>query len=243
MTHTTESFVVKAHNVHKHCYSYVKTVFEHSHGFVSIGCSKHGDFLQRAYSHLNGAGCPECKKDASSECKRKSTGSFISEAMCVHGDRYNYDHVIYVNNKTPVSVECKEHGLFQIRPNDHLSKKSGCPKCYSFSSNAEKEWLDSMDVQQRQVSLTVDGVRYRVDGYDPETKTVYEFWGDMWHGNPDMFDSAGHNPINKIAYGVLYERTQTKRQNLINAGYQLVEIWESDWYANSAKLTKESSNG
>lgn len=60
--------------------------------------------------------------------KRKTTEQFISEAIKVHGDKYDYSKVEYVNNHTLVTVICPMHGEFKQAPLDHLHNH-GCPKC------------------------------------------------------------------------------------------------------------------
>ena len=39
-----------------------------------------------------------------------TTEEFIKKAREVHGDRYDYSKVEYVNKKTKVCIICKEHG-------------------------------------------------------------------------------------------------------------------------------------
>ena len=63
-------------------------------------------------------------------CKRKTTEEFISEAIKVHGDKYDYSKVEYINARTPVSIICPNHGEFSQTPNAHLSQKQGCRQCY-----------------------------------------------------------------------------------------------------------------
>ena len=70
--------------------------------------------------------------------KKKTTKEFIIEAIEVHGDKYLYDNVIYKTNHDKIEVICKEHGLFYVRPNDHLSKKSGCPICAGKNKTTEE---------------------------------------------------------------------------------------------------------
>ena len=41
-----------------------------------------------------------------------------------------------------------------------------------------------LGVVDRQVKI--DG--YIVDGYDSKTNTIYEFNGDFWHGNPNIYN-------------------------------------------------------
>ena len=57
-----------------------------------------------------------------------TTEEFIAKAKAVHGDRYDYSKVEYVNNQTPVNIICPLHGVFEQRPNNHF-KGNGCPKC------------------------------------------------------------------------------------------------------------------
>ena len=49
------------------------------------------------------------------------------------------------------------------------------------------------------------------------------------HGNPARFKPEDINKKNKLTFGKLYEITQDKRNLILSAGYNLVEIWESDW--------------
>jgi hypothetical protein len=60
--------------------------------------------------------------------KRLTTEEFISKAKLVHGDKYNYNLVKYVNTKTKIKIICPIHGEFEQVPNYHLSK-CGCNKC------------------------------------------------------------------------------------------------------------------
>ena len=72
---------------------------------------------------------------------------------------------------------------------------------------------------------------YRVDGYCKETKTIYEFHGDVFHGNPRVFESTAHcHPYNKeITAGELCENTIQREQILRDMNYNLVVMWESEW--------------
>ena len=60
--------------------------------------------------------------------KRYTTEEFVAKAMAVHGNRYDYSRVAYVDSITPVSIVCPEHGEFKQRPAVHLSGR-GCPGC------------------------------------------------------------------------------------------------------------------
>lgn len=55
-----ESFVAKATIKHNDIYDYSNTRYTKAHNKVTISCKTHGKFIQDAYAHLNGHGCPSC---------------------------------------------------------------------------------------------------------------------------------------------------------------------------------------
>lgn len=59
----------------------------------------------------------------------KKTEEFIRAARQVHGNKYYYTKVKYKSARQKVEVVCLKHGSFFVTPNNHISKKSGCPKC------------------------------------------------------------------------------------------------------------------
>lgn len=103
--------------------------------------------------------------------------------------------------------------------------------CTYSVSKPSQIWLDRLGVpvEYRESSIRINGKLYRVDALDKENKVVYEFNGDFWHGNPKKYDPNGINPINKIKFGELYEKTMKKREDLENNGYTVISIWESDF--------------
>ena len=60
--------------------------------------------------------------------KRFTTEEFIKKAREIHGDKYDYSKVKYLNTKTKICIICPVHGEFWQTPNSHLRKR-GCPKC------------------------------------------------------------------------------------------------------------------
>jgi hypothetical protein len=56
------------------------------------------------------------------------TNNFISKATKIHGYRYDYSNVNYINAKTKINIICKIHGEFEQTPSNHLSKYN-CQKC------------------------------------------------------------------------------------------------------------------
>lgn len=59
----TESFIVRAMQVHNDKYEYGDVVYKNSKHKVIISCPIHGNFLQRPNDHLSGKGCQRCKAE------------------------------------------------------------------------------------------------------------------------------------------------------------------------------------
>ena len=83
-----------------------------------------GEFWQTPYCHLKGQNCPLCSHRA----YKYTTEEFIKRAKEVHGDKYDYSKVEYIDNKTKICIICPKHGEFLQTPNDHLNGY-GCKIC------------------------------------------------------------------------------------------------------------------
>lgn len=121
-----ETFFEKANIVHNNKYNYSKFVYINSQVKGCIICPIHGEFFQSPSSHLRGYGCPECGKIRQGKKDDKET--FIEKAKVVHGNKYDYSKVNYINSGTKVTIICPKHAEFQQTPQNHLNGQ-GCPKC------------------------------------------------------------------------------------------------------------------
>ena len=63
-----------------------------------------------------------------------------------------------------------------------------------------------------------------------EANTIYEFYGDFWHGNPLIYNATEIHPMNKKFYGELYNETIERENILRKEGYNFITIWESEYY-------------
>ena len=68
------------------------------------------------------------------------TSYFINKAKLVHGDRYDYSLVNYVNSNTKVNIICVEHGIFEQQPRAHLAGQN-CPNCNKYNTKTLIEKL------------------------------------------------------------------------------------------------------
>ena len=123
-----DEFIEKAKKVHGEKYDYSKVEYVNSKTKVCIICPEHGEFWQTPSEHLNGCGCKKCASDKLQKKFQLSKQQFVSKSLKVHGDKYDYSKVEYVNNRTKVCIICPEHGEFWQTPNSHLNG-NGCPLC------------------------------------------------------------------------------------------------------------------
>ena len=127
-TITTEEFIIKVNKVHNNKYSYLDTVFNGTKEKVEVTCNAHGNFTQKAQSHLRGVGCPKCANESISKKLMFTNEDFVEKAKEIHGDKYDYSEVEYKGTNTRVKLFCSKHGQFLQSPNSHLIGH-GCMKC------------------------------------------------------------------------------------------------------------------
>lgn len=130
--YTTEEWIEEAKKVHGDKYDYSNVIYKGAFEKVCIICKEHGEFWQKASNHLNGDGCKKCYNTK----KRMGLELFISLSKNIHGDKYDYSKVEYVNSRTKVCIICPKHGEFWQTPHSHLNGR-GCPVCKE--SNLERE--------------------------------------------------------------------------------------------------------
>lgn len=224
---TTQDFINEASKIHNYKYDYSKVIYTNIFNKVLIICPIHGEFKQVARDHLRGHECRRCAGTY------RDCYDFINDANIIHESKYDYSRVKYINVSTKVEIICPLHGLFQQTPNSHLSNKRGCPVCGINISKREQMWLDTYNIpkEYRHYSLKIEGYNRSliVDAYNPLTNTIYEFYGDFWHGNPNRFKHDDINPVTKTTYGFLYEQTMIRHKKLSDCGYNIIFIWESEW--------------
>jgi Zn finger protein HypA/HybF involved in hydrogenase expression len=229
---STNDFKMETTKIHGNKYDYSLVEYINNENKIKITCPDHGVFEQPPHNHLKGQGCPIC----SNNNLLKTRETFIQDAKSIHGDKYNYSLVIYTNNKIKVKIICPKHGEFIQRPSTHLSG-SGCPTCGQNSSKIETSWLNHLGISEENRHIRI--LNYIVDGFDPDTNTIYEFNGDFWHGNPLIYNHQATNPKNRKTYGQLYEDTLVRESILNFNGYTVISIWESDWKNQSRSQRKK----
>ena len=151
---TTEQFVAKAREIHGDKYDYSKVVYSKMHDYITITCPQHGDFLQKAYSHLNGKGCSKCAKEES----RSKLIFGVAHNDC-DGDSHTNAYVHWRN----MLVRCFDKEYMVCRPT--YSDCTVCQEWLLFSNF--KKWFDQFNYENYHLDkdILVKGNKH----YSPDT--------------------------------------------------------------------------
>ena len=178
---TTEQFIERAKQIHGDEYDYSKVNYIDKTTKICIICRKHGEFWQRPSDHLDGYGCLECAR----ESRKLTTEEFIKRAQEIHGNKYDYSKVNYIDNKTKVCVICPKHGEFWQTPGNHIGNKQECPECARTESHGEREIkriLEEFQVDFQQEKIFDGCIAKRKLPFDfflPKQNIVIEFQGEQ----------------------------------------------------------------
>lgn len=133
---TTSEFINRAKVAHGNKYDYSLVDYINSKTKIKIICPEHGVFEQNPNDHIQKKGCIMC-----AGVKKKDQSEFVKEAKKIHGNKYDYSMVVYIDNKTKTKIICPIHGEFEQRPNDHLNRL-GCSKCGHVKNLTTHEFIE-----------------------------------------------------------------------------------------------------
>jgi very-short-patch-repair endonuclease len=198
----SKNFIEKANIIHNNKYDYSLTDYVRADINIKIICPKHGIFEQTPNKQLKGHGCTKCKIDK----QYSTTKEFIEKAKLIHGDKYDYSHVVYVTAKRKINIICKIHGIFQQIPNDHLNNV-GCPVCRQSKGEIEIiKYLNKNSIkyipQKKFDGCIGEKKRLAFDFYLPELNKCIEFDGEqhyiakeIWGGNKYLIKIQSYDNI------------------------------------------------
>lgn len=111
--------------------------------------------------------------------RKKTKEEFITEARKVHGNKYDYSLVEYVDFSTPVLIICPTHGEFWQRPSDHLNCNEACYRCRGivkttneFIEEARKVHGDKYDYSQADFKSMIDEITIICPKHGPFSQIV-----------------------------------------------------------------------
>ena len=70
---------------------------------------------------------------------------FIRRSKNIHGEKYDYSLVEYINSQKKIKIICKKHSIFEQTPSCHLSGRR-CPICYGTPRKNQKEFIDECKI-------------------------------------------------------------------------------------------------
>jgi very-short-patch-repair endonuclease len=227
--YNTDYFIENAIKFHGDKYDYSNSQCFNATDKVEIECPVHGMFPQPANQHLQGHGCPKCNFDQMANDRAMGKELFINKAKEKFGEKYDYSKVEYVNGQKYVCLICPIHGEFEVTPNNHLSKKSGCPICNeSKLERALAFILDEQNVKyERQKKFNWLG-KQSLDFYLPEFQLAIECQGKQ-HFDPVDFAGKGVEWANKALQDVI-KRDNIKLKKCLEHNIEMIYVIDKDEY-------------
>jgi very-short-patch-repair endonuclease len=173
---TETEYFDRVKSKHNDKYDYSNSVYVNSRTDITIRCLLHGEFTQKAGNHKYGQGCPKCAPQK----QPLTLDGFISKSKSIHGIKYDYSKVNYVNNDVKITIVCPEHGEFEQLPGSHLAG-NGCPFCKSSKGEVQvRNSLIKLSVdfkEQHSFDGCKNSLPLRFDFYIPKYNLVIEYDG------------------------------------------------------------------
>ena len=244
-----KKFIEEAKNIHGDLYDYslVIDTYKNMTTKVEIICNNCGQhFLQPPTLHVRKQhGCPFCsQKRAASKISKSNlctTEKFIEKARVIHGNKYDYSEVNYIDIFTPIKIICPEHGPFWMRPCIHLYQKAGCFECYKKSRALTQE-----EFIERAIKIHGDKYDYSEVNYVNMYTKVKIFCKDcqeyFWKIFSDHIYNKGGCPYCKEPLGEKEIRVWLENHSVLFSKYQkfeglkLIHDLDIDVYINKINL-------
>lgn len=83
--------------------------------------------------------------------KRLTNKEFVQKLISIHGNKYDYKLIEYVNSRTKVIIICHKHGQFEKVAGQLIHDKQGCSEC-------AKEKISTEEIIER--SIKIHGNKY-----------------------------------------------------------------------------------
>lgn len=210
-------------------------------------CVKHNVVFEQTFDSLfqGHNGCPGCKADTIRENCAYTNNEFIEKAKKVHGNKFDYSLVDYINSTTKVNVICPKHGVFKTTPTNHLNG-CGCPKCReSLLETVVRVFLEENHIEYIKEKSVRDltgkmkgGNPQRVDFFLPKYNICIECQGEQ-HFRPTRLSLRMSEKSAKSNYEKCCEYDKFKYDALTERGFDVVyftKFWNiktnpNGWYA------------
>lgn len=214
-------FIIKARKIHGEKYQYDLSTYKNNKIPIRIICPEHGEFWQAIGDHLKGYGCSKC-----SGKYKPTTEEWIKKAAPIYNYKYDYSKVKYIDNKTPVTVICPEHGEFYPIPNNHLKGVSGCPKCRNIKIGDRSRSNTSEFIRK---AILIHGNRYDYSKVkyvkkDIPVTIICPTHGEFYQLPSIHLHGCGCQACNFKNQGILYSKIKISFPDLL-----LEQEYTSEW--------------
>ena len=151
---------------------------------------------------------------------------FVKKAREIHGNKFNYDNVNYINKETKVEIVCNECGrVFQMTPSNHVHGKQGCPFCAASTIESKGEYyvrtyLETNNIKYRSRTSIYCDDKHRIipDFIIVDNNVWIEYNGRQHYEVVDIFHKSIDNFKNQLERDIRV-RNYCKEHNII-----LIEI-------------------
>lgn len=173
--------------------------------------------------------------------REKNFKKWLADAKKIHGDKYDYSKVEYINARTKVCIVCPIHGEFWQTPSNHLQGQ-GCPICTSNSKLENelrkfltKENISFIEKANKSTFKWLD--RLHLDFYLPDYNIAIECQGKQHFG---IGGWSKHFNVEKQILRDSRKRDLCKKNNLILLYYSNLNIeYPYEVFTNKNNLLKE----
>jgi len=196
-------------------------------------------FKQRPDKMIIGQlGCKSCLKEKRISQRRKSHEDFVKEAREIHGNSFDYPEE-YKGAHVLIDILCIEHNVkFKQSPHGHVGQgQNGCSKCCKYGK-MEGDYAKFIAITENkpnlQYTLSKNNpgqkkiLNFKIDVYDGDTKTCYEFNGCRWHGCPCRDVETQRRKEEEIMKK-RFLNTQQRKDTIEKEGYKVISMRQCDW--------------
>jgi len=156
--------------IHNNYYDYSKVEYTGIKNKIKVICSIHGEFEILPKTHRNGSGCKLCAWEHISKTQTYTTEQAIEKFKKIHGNKYDYSLVNYIDSKTKIQVVCNLHGIFNITPANHINNK-GCKLCGNILGG-QKQTLSQDEIIKKFVAIHGNEYDYSLVEYKNSTTKI-----------------------------------------------------------------------
>lgn len=150
--------------------------------------------------------------------KKLTTEEFITKSILVHGSKYDYSKVDYVNDSTLIDIVCFHHGTFKQSPSNHL-RGNNCP-FFTLTPQSKQELTITFELLTLFPAINTKGFKTRVKGklwsidiYIPSLNLGVEFDGSYWQKDKHALDKLKTKKLESEGFNILRVREEPLKKN------------------------------